>query len=121
MSEQEYGSRVWFFPDGDLPPAGEGAIQGHESLIILNPNGHDATLTLTFYFEDRDPVTPEPQNVAARRVRCIRLDQPVGSFRVPLGQYALKLESTLGVVCQIGRADVRQPNLAYYTGIGYPA
>jgi len=48
------------------------------------------------------------------------MDQPIGSFRTPFGQYALKVQSTVPVICQIGRADVRQPNLAYYTVMGFP-
>ena len=119
MQSPEFGRTVWFFPDGDLPPAGDGEFKGHESLIILNPNDADASVTVTVYFEDREPVTPPSLPVAARRVRCIRLDKPVGSFQIPFGQYALKVESTAPVICQIGRGDVRQPNLAYYTVMGY--
>jgi|SRR5271157_5059777 len=119
MQEQNCGRTLWFFPDGDLPPAGEGALRGHESLIILNPNGQAATVQLTVYFERQEPVQPEPFAVAARRVRCIRMDEPIGSFQAPFGQYALKVESTVPVVCQIGRADVRQPNLSYYTVMGW--
>ena len=119
MAPEEFGRTVWFFPDGDLPPAGSGGMKGHESLIILNPNGRDAEVTLTVYFEQREPVVPPPFTVAARRVRCIRMDEPMGSFQMPHGQYALKIESPVPVICQIGRADVRQPNLAYYTVMGF--
>ena len=121
MAQEEFGQRVWFFPDGDLPPAGDGSLKGHESLMILNPNDRDAEVTLTVYFEDREPASPSAQTVKARRVRCIRMDQPIGSFQTPFGQYALKVESTVPVICQIGRADVRQPNLTYYTVMGFPS
>lgn len=87
---------------------------------MLNPSDDDAEVTLTVYFEDRDPAVLAPQLVAARRVRCIRTNEPIGSFQIPLGQYALKLESTVPLICQIGRLDVRQPNLAYYTVMGHP-
>ena len=120
IPEQELGRTVWFFPDGDLPPAGTGGLEGHESLIILNPNHRDASVTLTVYWEDREPDRLEPQIVPARRVRCIRMDKPIGEYRMPFGQYALQLESSVPVVCQIGRADVRQTNLAYYTVVGFP-
>ena len=116
----EHGHRVWFFPDGDLPPAGEVEPQGHESLLLLNPNASDAEVRLTVYFEDRQPDELAPLTVGARRVRCIRMDQPIGGYQVPFGQYALKVESTVPVVCQIGRMDVRQANLAYYTVLGFP-
>ncbi len=60
--------------------------------------------------------------VEGERVRCIRMDEPVGeqAYRVPFGQYALLLESSTPVVAQLGRMDVRQANLAYYTVMGYP-
>ncbi len=120
MANSDHGCRVWFFPDGDLPPPGDGGFQGHESLLILNPNRADAEVRLTVYFEDRPAERLQPLVVAAERVRCIRMDRPIGAYRVPYGQYALKIESTVPVVCQIGRADVRQPNLAYYTVMGFP-
>ena len=120
MARKQFGERVWFFPDGDLPPPGEGPFKGHESLIILNPNDGDAEITLSVYHTDREPDQPPVQTVRARRVRCIRLDEPIGDYRIPHGQYALKLESTVPVICQIGRADVRQSNLAYYTVMGFP-
>jgi len=115
-----YGHRTWFFPDGDLPPRGDGEPHGHESLVVLNPNEHDAELTITVYYPDRAPQAIPTQNVAAQRVRCFRMDEPIDGFRVPLGQYALKIETTTPVICQIGRMDVQQPNLAYYTVMGFP-
>jgi hypothetical protein len=113
------GARTWFFPDGDIPPAGD-PPQGHESLIMLNPTERDAQIVITVYFEDREPQTLTPLTVGAQRVRCIRTNEPIAGFQIPLGQYALKLESSEPIVCQIGRMDVRQPNLAYYTVLGHP-
>ena len=114
------GSRTWFFPDGDIPEPGEVEPKGHESLLMLNPNVDDAEVVITVYFEDREPVTLAPQQVDARRVRCIRTNEPIDGYQIPRGQYALRLESSVPIVCQIGRLDVRQPNLAYYTVMGHP-
>jgi len=60
--------------------------------------------------------------VEAERVRCMRLDRPVGEegFRIPYGQYALLVESQVPIIAQIGRMDVQQANLAYYTVMGFP-
>ena len=115
------GARTWFFPDGDLPPPGDTDPKGHESLLILNPGDEDADLSITVYYEDREPDVIGGQCVAARRVRCFRMDQPIGECRIPFGQYALKIRSSVPVICQIGRMDVQQPNLAYYTVMGFPA
>ena len=119
--KKEFGRRVWFLPDGDLPQPGDVTPKGHESLVILNPNTDDAQVVITVFHEDQEPDKLEPQTVRGKRVRCIRLDQPVGEYKIPFGQYALMVESTVPVICQIGRMDVTQPNLAYYTVMGFPA
>ncbi len=122
MSEGN-GKLVWIFPDGDLPPAGEPdlPLEGHESLIVLNTGDERADIEIDVYFSDREPELGLKVSVPARRVQCFRVDQPLGDrqFQVPFGQYALRLRSTRKIIAQIGRADVRQPNLAYYTTIGY--
>jgi hypothetical protein len=92
---------------------------GHESLLMLNPNEDDAEVVITVFFEDREPATLAPQLVGARRVRCIRTNEPIDGYQIPRGQYALRLESSVPIVCQIGRLDVRQANLAYYTVMGH--
>lgn len=118
-----HGHATWFFPDGDLPPPGDVEPKGHESLLILNPNGEEADITLTVYTEDKPAQAVVAGTVGPERVRCLRLDRPLGAvgYRIPFGQYALKVVSTVPVICQIGRMDVRQPNLAYYTVMGFGA
>jgi hypothetical protein len=117
------GRHTWIFPDGDLPPAGEEGLplEGHESLIVLNTGDEDARIEIDVYFEEREPEVGLQVSVPARRVRCFRIDQPLGDrrFEVPFGQYALRLRSDVPIIAQIGRADVRQPNLSYYTTIGF--
>lgn len=114
-----HGKRTWYFPDGDLPPAGDGDLQGHESLVLLNPNQTPADIALTVYFVDQDPVTLDAGVVEPRRVRCIRTNEPIAGFQIPPGQYALQVQASVGVVAQLGRMDVTQPNLAYYTTMGF--
>ena len=115
------GHSRWVFPDGDLPPRGAGEPHGHESLVVLNPNPEAAEIRLTIFFPDSAPVRGLTFRVEGERVRCVRMDEPVGEqeYQVPFGQYALLLESTVPVVAQIGRMDVQQANLAYYTVMGF--
>lgn len=120
MNEQ--GKRIWFFPDGDLPSSGDGGengLHGHESLVLLNPNPSAARITITVYFPELPPKKLDASFVAGERVRCIRTNEPIDGFQIPPGQYALKIESDTPVVCQLGRMDVTQPNLAYYTTMGF--
>jgi hypothetical protein len=117
------GKLTWIFPDGDLPPPGEPGLplEGHESLIVVNTGDEDAAIEVDVYFMDREPEASLKVEVGARRVNCFRIDQPLGDrgYRIPFGQYALRLRSNVPVVAQLGRADVRQANLAYYTTMGY--
>jgi len=124
------GSKVWVFPDGDLPPLqpADPALRnaethGHESLVILNMGSQEVRPVLTVFFPDDEPWVVNLDPVPARRVRCYRTDEPLGNEKVvvPPGQYALMVECETPVVAQIGRMDIRQPNLAYYTTLGYPA
>ena len=117
------GKLVWIFPDGDLPPAGEPdlPLEGHESLVVLNTGDADAQIALDVYFSDREPELGIPLLAPARRVTCFRMDKAIGpaGFQVPFGQYAMRLRSNVPIVAQLGRADVRQEKLSYYTTMGY--
>lgn len=118
-----YGKKVWFFPDGDRPPMGDSPLKGHESYVILNPNGQDAHIKITLYFEDREPVRNIAMTVGAERVKCFQThrEEHFGKNVLPLTtQYAAKVESDVPVIVQYGRLDPRQDNLAYYTTMGYP-
>lgn len=115
------GSKTWVFPDGDLPQPGDKAPFGHESLVILNMNDRETKVEFDIYFDNADPVKNIRDVIGGQRVRCFRLDKPVGEqrYQIPFGQYALVVRSELPVVAQIGRMDITQPNLAYYTTMGH--
>ncbi len=123
------GQRRWVFPDGDIPPHDPHDLalknddtHGHESLVVLNTGGAAVHPVLHVYFADQEPWRIELGEVGPRRVACYRTDEPLGTERaqIPPGQYALVLEAEEPVVAQIGRMDIRQPNLAYYTVMGSP-
>ena len=123
------GSKVWIFPDGDIPPRdpydlslkNEGT-HGHESLVILNTGDEPARLRLSVFFTDQEPWQIELPELGARRVVCHRTNEPLGAEKrqIPQVQYSLVVESSQPVVAQLGRMDVRQSNLAYYTVMGHP-
>jgi hypothetical protein len=115
------GRTCWVFADGDLPPAGDREPFGHEALMVTNLNKKPATLTLELLFENREPQRGITLTVEGERVRCIRLDKPLGEgkIQIPFGQYALVVRSNLPVVAVFGRLDVRQANMAYYSVQGY--
>jgi hypothetical protein len=119
--EQTFGKKNWIFCDGDLPPSGDRDPLGHEALMVTNIGKQEAHLTIDLYFEDKEPVKGLTACVGAERVRCFRLDQPLGEqlYQIKPGQYSLVLHSDVPVAAVFGRLDVRQPNLAYYSVAGH--
>jgi len=124
------GSKIWVFPDGDIPPRDpyDPALKnedahGHESLVILNTGERPARIILHVFFTDEEPWRIELPELGARRVVCHRTNEPLGEElrQIPQVQYSLVVESDQSVVAQLGRMDVRQPNLAYYTVMGFPS
>ena len=122
MTSNTIGKKQWIIPDCELPPEGEGAMKGPESVIVVNDSDTDAVIQVKLYFTDRDSVKDIQWHVGSDRVRCFRMNNPddMGGFIVPLEtQYAMKLSSNVPIVVQYGRLDNRQVNLAYYTTLGY--
>ena len=116
------GKKSWLIPDCELPPEGEGEAKGHESVIIVNDSDREAEIEIKLFFTDRDFTDKITWRVGAGRVRCFRMNKlsDMCGFAVPLStQYAMKLTSSENIVVQYGRLDNTQPNLAFYTTLGY--
>lgn len=124
------GQRIWVFPDGEIPPhdPADPALKndvthGHESLVVLNTTSQTVQPVLYVYFSDQEPLQITLKPIPPQRVLCYRTDETQGEEKVniPHGkQYALVLKCDGPVVAQIGRMDITQPNLAYYTVMGHP-
>jgi len=120
---QKGGAQRWYFPDGYLPEKnGEGPLESHEALMLLNMNESKATITIDIYYEDRDPARDIQIHVDPERIKTIRLDKPdeLGGHEIPpLTQYSIRVRSDVPVVAQFGRLDATQTNLAYYGTMGF--
>ena len=120
-----HGKKNWYIVDGYLPYQGlcdSGQLVGHEAIMILNCNSHDAHILMDIYFEDKPPIKGIPISVGSERVKCIRMDHADEIGGVTLGrqvQYALRLSSDVDVIIQYGRMDLAQSNLAYIGLMGY--
>jgi len=117
------GAKTWYFPDGYLPEKNtEGPLESHEALMILNAGTVDAHVTISIYFEDRNPIKDIGTVVSSERVKTLRLDykEDMGGVEIPvLTQYSLRIMSDVEVIVQFGRLDATQINLAYYGTMGF--
>ncbi len=58
MNDEAGGRRRWYVPDAYLPGDSSHGVESHESACLLNTGRQRAVVSLTFFFEDRDPVGP---------------------------------------------------------------
>lgn len=122
--EHGAGRHVWYIPDADLPwPDRHGPFEGHESLLILNVSGRDADVLIDLYWADAEPVLGLRARVGAQRIAC--LHPPYGlradgtAVEVPVRvQYAIRVRSSVPVICQYGRIECR-PTFGMYTTMGW--
>lgn len=117
------GHRRWAIADGYIPSRSHGpkpGMESHESCCILNAGSADATVRITFFFSDRDPLGPYRFTVPARRNHHLRVSDFNDPAPIPKDTpYALVVESDVPVVVQHTRLDTQQAENALMTAIGY--
>ena len=112
------GKTAWLIPDMYWPEiTTPGHYVSHEAICVLNTGDTDANLTVTFYFEDREPIMHKGLSCPARRTRHMRMDKLAA---VPMGvPYAALVESSVPVVVQYSRIDTTQSAETLATTIAY--
>ena len=117
------GKKVWYFADGYLPAkVNNGSMEAHEALMLLNTSENTSEVLIDIYYSDREPKRNIAVTVPPERIISLRMDQPedlAGAVVPPLTQYAVRIRSTIPIVCQFGRLDTTQNAMSYYVGIGY--
>lgn len=125
MSEASPGHAQWWIPDCYWPEdSAPGAYPSHESICVINTGRRDASLRLTFFFEDRPPCEAGA-SCPAERTRHIRLDTLLGASGEPLlprgKPYAARLNSDVPVIVQYSRCDSSHPSVTLMTTMAFPA
>lgn len=116
------GARIWLVPDCYLPEKSAGELESHEAICALNTSREEASLLISLYFEDREPIRDIRVTVSAERTRHIRLDRPeeIGGADVPRGvPYAARIQSDVPVSVQCSRLDASQEALALMTVVAH--
>jgi len=119
-----YGSRRWAIPEGYIPGTSvdpnDPALLSHEAACLLNPSGEDAAITITIFFEDREPAGPYRFQLPARRTKHLRFNDLKDPETIPRDTaYASLIESTVPIIVQHTRLDSRNPNIALLSTIAF--
>ena len=117
------GQRPWAIAEGYIPSHSTGSapeLTSHETACILNAGDQDASIEITIFFVDREPIGPFRLTVPARRTRHFRFNDLTEPQAIPLDtEYASLLTSDVPGVVQHSRLDSRQPELALLSTIAY--
>jgi hypothetical protein len=116
------GAKVWYIPDCWRPAGGNGVVESHEAICVLNVTDEPAALTMTVYFADRDPIENVRIDVPAKRTAHLGTNVPahIGGVEIPeeVG-YAVRIESSVPIVVQYTRLDCSAP-MALMTTMALP-
>ena len=119
---KSFGATTWLIPDGYWQTFSTGKFPSHEAVCVLNTGDTDAKITMTLYFEDREPMKEFVSHCAARRTHHVRMDKLKNSKGEPVPQgvpYAILVESNTPVVIQYSRMDTTQAEMALMTAIAF--
>jgi len=117
-----FGKKQWLIADGYMSDTKNGDFVSHEAVCVLNLNNETASIDITVYFEDREPLCGFIAECPSKRTNHIRLDkiENKDGVKIPHGvPYALLIESDVSVVCQHSRMDVSQAEMTLMTTMAY--
>jgi hypothetical protein len=117
------GGRIWAIPEGYIPSGGlasDPALSSHEAACILNSGDKEARLTITVFFEDREPAGPYHMTVGARRTLHLRFNELTDPEPVPRDtNYASVIVASEPVVVQHTRLDSRNARVALLSTMAF--
>lgn len=118
------GKKIWVVAGGRIPLGSSGPepeLTSFDQLCLLNTGPKAATVELTVFFSDREPLGPFPLEVPARRTRHVRFNDLIDPQALPLEtDYACVISSTVPLVVQFNRQDTRQAANAISSAPAYP-
>ena len=119
---QAKGEKHWIIPDGYIPPTSTGELMSHESICVLNTSSEEALISITIFFEDREPIEDIAVAVAGRRTKHIRTSSLMkGEQAIPVGvPYAIEVSSNIAIVVQYSRLDSTQAANALMSTMAFP-
>ncbi len=119
---ESIGRRRWAISEGYIPGKSHGPapdMTSHEACCILNASSTDAHVSITIFFEDRDPVGPYKFTVPALRTKHLRFNNFEEPEKIP-PDTPYSIESDVPIVVQHTRLDSRQAENALLTTIAFP-
>ena len=74
---ESIGRKRWAIAEGYIPASSTGPapqMTSHETVCLLNTSDQDASVSITIFYSDREPVGPYQLVVPGRRTRHVRFN-----------------------------------------------
>lgn len=116
------GKKRWAIAEGFIPGESvepeDRALKSHEAACLLNAGDRDAEITITVFFENREPAGPYRIHLPARRTKHLRFNDLRDPEPIPRDTpYSSLIESSVPIVVQHTRLDARRPSIALLSTI----
>ena len=122
--KKKWGKKNWCFPGGFIPIESSGKepeFISHDEIQILNATKQDASVHITIYYTDKDPVPGYEIKVKAERVRQFRVNDLIDPHAIPLGvAYGAIIESNVPIVVQLAKQITADDKLAIMGTMAFP-
>ena len=116
MKNRAIGQKEWAVSAGFIPVKSTGKepeFVSQDKIAVLNTTKEKATLEITIYFPDNQPVGTYELAIKAERVRCFRVNDLIFPHAIPLGvSYGCHIKSNVPVVVQFTKLVSAQSELA---------
>ncbi len=117
------GHTRWAIAEGYIPGSSHGPapeMTSHETACLLNTSDQPASVRITLFFADREPVGPYRISLGARRTLHLRFNDLKSPEPVPRDtDYSSLIESDIPIVVQHTRLDSRQVENALLTTVAF--
>lgn len=124
MTDKKFGKKIWSFSGGYIPLESTGKepeFLSKDELSILNITKKNATVKITVFFTDAEPVGEYEIKVKPKRLRKFRINDLIDPHALPLGvAYGAVLESDVRVIVQFSKQITAQDNLAMMGTMAFP-
>jgi hypothetical protein len=119
-----FGKRRWAIAEGYIPGESvepeDRALKSHEAACLLNATDQDAEITITVFFENRDPAGPYRVRLPAKRTKHLRFNDLSDPEPIPRDtSYSSLIESSVPIVVQHSRLDARRPSVALLSTVAF--
>lgn len=120
---QALGKKTWIIAEGYIPSYSTGPerqFASHETACLLNTSSKEASVEITIFYTDKDPVGPYRVKVGAQRTKHLRFNDLQDPEPIPCDtDYASVIVSDVPIVVQHTRLDSRQAENALLTTVAY--